>query len=134
MASKALISIGAGAALLFLGAMALIAGAVGMAVNFQVPKRLIGLRIVAIGTSLPELFVSAVASLRGNDDVAVANVIGSNIFNIRGILGITAVVNPVTMSPLLMRSDVPWTVVIAFCVLPLMWPGMRVQRWKVRCC
>lgn len=77
-----------------LGARFLVEGAVALATQWGVSETVIGLTIVAIGTSLPELATSAIAALRGRSDVALGNVIGSNIFNLSGIIGVTAIVSP----------------------------------------
>ena len=84
----------AGMAGVVLGANWLVVGGIEIARTFGISETVIGLTIVAIGTSLPELATSAVAALRGKSDVALGNVIGSNIFNIFGILGVTAIVHP----------------------------------------
>ncbi|MFQ6549086.1 calcium/sodium antiporter [Aestuariibius sp. 2305UL40-4] len=85
----------AGFVLLIAGARALVIGAVGLAGSLGVPEAVIGLTIVAIGTSLPELTASIIAARRGAADMAIGNVVGSNIFNILGVLGITALIAPV---------------------------------------
>ncbi len=76
-------------------------GAIAFATLLGVSQSLIGLTIVAVGTSLPELMTSAVAAYKKNADIAIGNIVGSNIFNIFWILGLTATINPVTFSPLL---------------------------------
>jgi cation:H+ antiporter len=86
--------IGGGLALLVLGSNALVGGAVGVAEVLGVPPTIIGLTVVAIGTSLPELATSALASIRGEGDLAIGNVVGSNLFNLLGILGVAAVTRP----------------------------------------
>ncbi|MEO0785269.1 MAG: calcium/sodium antiporter [Pseudomonadota bacterium] len=90
----------AGIAGVMLGARFLVQGAVALATQWGISETVIGLTIVAIGTSLPELATSTVAALRQRSDVAIGNVIGSNIFNISGIIGITAIVSPFsTLAP-----------------------------------
>jgi cation:H+ antiporter len=91
---------------------------------------LIGLTIVAIGTGLPEVVTSVVSSVRGRDDVALGNVIGSNIFNILGILGLTALVSPLSVSPAMIASDNWWMLGITLLLFPLMYTGLRVERWE----
>ncbi|MEO1101870.1 MAG: calcium/sodium antiporter [Pseudomonadota bacterium] len=83
-----------GVAAVIFGARYLVTGGVDIARDFGVSETLVGLTVVAIGTSLPELATSAVSALRGKSDVALGNIIGSNIFNILGIMGITAIVHP----------------------------------------
>jgi cation:H+ antiporter len=89
--------IGAGLGLLFVGAHLLVDAAVDLATAAGVSEAFIGLTIVAVGTSLPELTTSVVAALRSQGDIAVGNIVGSNIFNILGILGLTAVIEPLAM-------------------------------------
>ncbi len=96
-----------GFAALFVGAELLVRGAVALARDAGISERIIGLTIVAIGTSLPELAASIAAALRGHPDVALGNVAGSNLFNILGILGLTAVVSPVAIAPAIAAIDIP---------------------------
>jgi len=96
-----------GLLLLFAGAEALVTGAVTIARDFGISERVIGLTIVAIGTSLPELAASLAAALRGHSDVAIGNVAGSNVFNILGILGVTSIVQPMTIAPGIANVDIP---------------------------
>jgi cation:H+ antiporter len=84
---------------LFLGGKWVVDGAIKIAEHFEISQSLIGLTIVAIGTSLPELVTSAMAAYRKNTDIAVANVIGSNIFNLLWVLGISAMISPMTYDP-----------------------------------
>lgn len=86
-----------GLAILIYGADMLVTGAVALAQNAGISETVIGLTIVAIGTSLPELVVSLVAALRGRADVAFGNIVGSNIYNVLGILGISSIITPVTI-------------------------------------
>jgi len=95
-----------GLALTILGARFLVDGAVGIATLAGVPEVVIGLTIVAVGTSLPELVTSVVAARRGHAEVAFGNVLGSNVFNILGILGITALVHPLEVPPQVMAVDI----------------------------
>jgi cation:H+ antiporter len=96
-----------GLVLLVAGADFLVTGAVNIARNFGVPESVIGLTIVAVGTSLPELATSVTAALKRHSDVALGNVVGSNIFNILGILGVTALVNPVGVDQGIAHFDTP---------------------------
>ncbi|MFV0360645.1 calcium/sodium antiporter [Tropicimonas sp.] len=94
-----------GLALTLLGARLLVDGATSLAESFGVPDAVIGLTVVAVGTSLPELVTSLTAARRGHADVALGNVIGSNIFNILGILGVTALVRPLRPDHTGMNAD-----------------------------
>jgi cation:H+ antiporter len=80
-------------------------GAVGIAEDFDVSEAIIGLTIVAVGTSLPELTVSVMAALRRHADVAVGNILGSNIFNLLGILGVSALVRPLSIHSRILQFD-----------------------------
>ncbi|NBX51129.1 sodium:calcium antiporter, partial [bacterium] len=84
---------------LVIGGKLVVDGAVSLATALGVSSTLIGLTIVAVGTSLPELATSAVAAYRGNSDIAIGNVVGSNIFNIFWILGVTALIRPLPLPP-----------------------------------
>lgn len=117
-----------GLAITILGARLLVTGAVDLAQAAGISETLIGLTIVAIGTSLPELVTSIMAVLRKQGDVAFGNIIGSNIFNILGILGITALVQPLFIPPEILRLDI-W-VMLGTTLLLLLFArtGWRVGR------
>jgi len=123
-----LLAVGVGVLLLVMGGSALVSGAVELARIAGIPERVIGLTVVAVGTSMPELAASVVAALRGHTDVAIANLIGSNIFNILGILGTTALVHPTPVSRALLNNDMVWMMLSAFALFPVMRTGMRVSR------
>ena len=89
------------------GADYLVAGAVSIARKFKVSDFVIGAAIVGVGTSMPELVVSFIGALNGNSDVAIGNVVGSNIFNVLGILGLTAVFFPVAIDRKNMKFEIP---------------------------
>lgn len=105
--------------LLIFGADLLVRGAARLAGNFNVPALVIGLTVVAFGTSAPELAVSVRAAMSGQAELAIANVVGSNIFNILFILGLAAVISPLTISRQLIRQDVPIMVVVSGIVIIL---------------
>jgi len=119
-----------GVVLLGLGSRVLVDGAVDVAYAFGVSDTVIGLTIVAAGTSTPELVTSIVAALRGNDDIAVANVVGSNVFNVLGIVGTTALVLPLEVPPEILARDDWWMLGTSALLFPLMKSGMRVNRWE----
>ena len=89
------------------GADLLTEGAVSLAQRMDMPKMLIGLTVVAVGTSMPEFFVSVTSALQGTTDLAVANVVGSNIFNVLLIAGVSAAVSPMVISRSTVRRDIP---------------------------
>ena len=112
----------AGVVLVLWGADRLTDGAVALAERMQIPQIVIGLTIVALGTSAPEFCVSLVSALKGTADLAVGNVVGSNIFNTMLIVGVAAMVAPMTILPSTIRKDVPVALVasVALTVMVLM--------------
>jgi cation:H+ antiporter len=127
-----MVAVAGGLALLVVGSEWLVAGAVGIAQVFGVSDLVIGLTIVAAGTSMPELVTSIVAALRGERDIAVGNVVGSNVFNIMGVLGFASLAAPtgVVASPGLMALDVPVMVAAAALCLPFVLTRGRLDRWE----
>lgn len=102
-----------GALFVLLGADRLTEGAVAVAERLRIPQIVIGLTVVAMGTSMPEFTVSLVAALKGTPDLAVGNVIGSNIFNVFAIVGIAAMIAPMTILSLTVKRDLPFALVAA---------------------
>ncbi len=92
---------------LMIGARLLVDGAVSIARGYGISEAFIGLTIVAVGTSLPELATSLIAALRRQSEIAIGNIVGSNIFNVLGILGLTAVIAPVPVAPRFLTFDLP---------------------------
>jgi cation:H+ antiporter len=122
----------AGIGLLVLGAQALVAGAVSIATAMGVSSLVIGLTVVAIGTSLPELATSIVAIRRGETDMAVGNVVGSNIFNIGMVLGLPAMIfgQGIPVADAAIAIDMPLMVAAALALLPIAFTGFIVARWE----
>lgn len=120
------LAVGVGA--LVAGGRLLVDGAVALARVGGLSERVIGLTIVAGGTGAPELATSLVAAVRKRTDVAIANMIGSNIFNLLGILGVTAMMAPIPVAPALIRSDMLWMIGTSLLLLPLMRAGARLSR------
>jgi cation:H+ antiporter len=120
----------AGVILLSLGAESTVSGAVELGRMFGLSERVIGLTIVAAGTGLPEVVTSLVSSVRGRDDVALGNVIGSNLFNILGILGINGLIRPLPIAPEIAQSDNYWMLGFTVVLFPLMYTGLRINRWE----
>lgn len=118
--------------LLVWGSSWLVRGAVTVAEAIGVDQLVIGLTIVAVGTSLPELASSIVASIRGEQDIAVGNVVGSNIFNILAVLGLAAAVAPngMRVSPAAINFDIPVMIAVAVICLPIFVTGKTVSRWE----
>jgi cation:H+ antiporter len=129
--SKAILFIAIGLTGLIFGGKWIVDGAVTMAQSLGVSQSLIGLTIVAVGTSLPELATSAVAAYKKNTDIAIGNVVGSNIFNMFWILGISSIINPI---PVLARSDFDFSVNILASILlfAFLFIGKKhiLQRWQ----
>ncbi|MBA3988555.1 MAG: sodium:calcium antiporter [Idiomarina sp.] len=118
----------AGLACLIIGSQVLLSGAVGIAQHFGVSEALIGLSLVAVGTSLPELSISVLAALRRHADVAVGNILGSNIFNILGILGISALLQPLPMAARIISFD-QWVMLgVTLVALLFLLTGKRLSR------
>ncbi len=127
-----LLWLGAGLVLLVLGAYWLVQGAAEVARWLGVSELIIGLTIIAIGTSLPEIAASVVAALRGERDIAVGNAVGSNLFNILAVLGATALVAPegLPVASAAVYFDIPVMIVVAFACLPIFFTGYCIDRWE----
>jgi cation:H+ antiporter len=128
---------GAGLALAGLGALVLgahwfVDAAVALARSLGVSEAVIALTIVAAGTSLPEVATSLVATVRGERDIAIGNVVGSNIFNILGILGLSGALahGGLAVAPAIERFDVPVMVAVAVATLPVVFTGRTLARWE----
>ncbi|MCD1635882.1 calcium/sodium antiporter [Martelella mediterranea] len=125
------LAIGGIAALVF-GADLLVEGAVNIARDFGVPDAVIGLSLVAIGTSLPELATAVVAAVRRHSDVVLGNVIGSNIFNILAILGVTVLIHPIEVATRFRQIDTPVMLGAALLLLTLLFAAKSIGRiWGV---
>jgi cation:H+ antiporter len=111
-----------------LGAHFLVGGSIDLARALGTSETVIGLTVVAIGTSLPELVTSVVASLRRHADVAFGNVVGSNIFNVFGILGVTAIVEPIVVPPEIARVDVWVMLAASLALIVFSLTGARLSR------
>ncbi|MGW8464746.1 calcium/sodium antiporter [Pseudomonas sp. CLCA07] len=125
-----LLMIVAGLAMLIYAGHLLLGAAVEVATDLGLSERIIGLTIVAVSTSLPELATSLIAALRGEREIAVGNVIGSNLFNLLGVLGVTALIapSPLSVSPNALDFDLPVMLGVAVFCLPLFYTGYRVTR------
>lgn len=124
--------IAAGLGTLVLGAGYLIDSSTAIARSLGVSDLIIGLTIVAAGTSLPEVATSIIATLRKERDIAIGNVVGSNIFNILGILGLSAMVTPggLNVNPLMISFDMPIMIAVAVACLPIFFTGFTIARWE----
>jgi cation:H+ antiporter len=131
-ALEALFLVIVGLTFLVLGSNWFVSGAVQLARLLGLSELVIGLTIVAGGTSLPELATSVMAALRGERDISVGNIVGSNIFNILGVLGLSSFVSAtgVAVSPLALDFDIPIMVAVAVVCLPMFFTGRGIARWE----
>lgn len=129
---KTMFYMGAGGLALWGGSELLISGSVGLAVFFDVSERFIGITVVSVGTSIPELAASVVAMVKKEKAISVGNLIGSNIFNLLAVLGITAIIQPIEiLDERLVQHDVYWLLGISFLILPLVFfPKGHRLNWK----
>lgn len=120
----------AGLALLVFAGHLLLGATVALASELGLSERIIGLTVVAVSTSLPQLATSLIAALRGQRDIAVGNVIGGNLFNLLGVLGITALLAPVplSVSPNALDFDLPVMLGVTLLCLPVFYSGYRITR------
>ena len=115
---------------LYFGSEWFIEGARNFASSMGVSDYIIGVTIVAFGTSVPELVTSAIAALRNQADLSIGNLIGSNIFNIFAVVGITSIFSPLPVDQDLMNLDIWWMLGIALIIFPIMRSGFKVSRWQ----
>jgi cation:H+ antiporter len=117
---------------IIVGAGWLVDGAVRLAHSFGLSELVIGLTVVAVGTSMPEIATSVVAGLRGQQDIAIGNAVGSNVFNILMVVGLTATLSPrpIPVNPAVLSFDLPIMVVVAVACLPIFFSGYRLARWE----
>jgi cation:H+ antiporter len=121
-----------GLVLLVIGSRWLVDGAVAIARAIGVDDVVIGLTIVAAGTSLPEVAASIIASIKGERDIAVGNVVGSNIFNILAVMGLSSIVAPtgLPVPASIQNFDMPVMIAVALACLPIFFTGMEIKRWE----
>jgi cation:H+ antiporter len=117
-----------GVTALVAGSNMLIDGATGIAMAYGVSEAVIGVTLVALGTSLPELATAFVAAIRNHGDVALGNVLGSNVFNVLGMLGLTSLIEPVAISEEFLSLDVWFMLAVSVLLLVFMTTGQRVTR------
>ncbi|MCL4133780.1 UNVERIFIED_CONTAM: hypothetical protein GTU68_055217 [Idotea baltica] len=117
---------------LYGGSELLIKGATSLAIQFGVTERVIGVTVVSIGTSVPELAASIIAIIKKEKAISLGNLIGSNIFNILAVIGITSIITPITLSDeRLLTSDIYWMLGISFILLPMVFiPKKYNLNWK----
>lgn len=124
--------VAAGLALLVVGSTSLVEAATDVAEALGVSELVIGLTVVAVGTSLPEIATSVLAAVRGERDLAVGNAIGSNLFNILAVLGVTGMISPsaIPIPAAAVNVDLPIMVAVAVACLPIFATGYRLARWE----
>ncbi len=125
-----LLLVGAGLAALLVGGTAVVSSSVTLAHRLGVSAAVIGLTVVAFGTSAPEMAVSVLASIQGNPGIAVGNVFGSNIFNILVALGAAACIAPVVLEPRVLKKEVPICLAANLLVLGFAFTGNRLNTWE----
>lgn len=119
-----------GLAIIVTGGNILVDGAIGIAERYGISQAVIGLTIVAVGTSLPELVTSAVAAARGHADVAIGNIMGSNIYNVLGIGGVTALISPTVVPDEIARFDIFVMIAASVALLVFARTGLTIHRWE----
>ena len=118
-----------GLVVLMVGARFLVDGAVSIARGYGISEAFIGLTIVAVGTSLPELATSLIAAFRRQSEIAIGNIVGSNIFNVLGILGITAVIAPIPVAGRFLSFDLPVMIAVSLVLMALLLTRASIGRW-----
>lgn len=127
---KSSLAVAFGVALLVGGAQALVVGASDIALSLGVPARVVGLTVVALGTSLPELAASIAAARQKQGDLVLGNIIGSNIFNVLCILGLTPIIHPIDVAPAVLSLDIWVMLGISILVAVMLTSGKRLVRWE----
>ena len=122
----------AGLILLVVGSNLLVSGAVSLATALGLSELVIGLTIIAIGTSLPELATSLIAAWKGERDIAVGNIVGSNLFNLLAVLGLAGLVSPekISVASSAIKFDFPVMLAVMVACLPIFFAGYRISRWE----
>ena len=115
-------------AVIIIAAMMLTDGSVALAARLHVPEFIVGLTVVAVGTSMPELTVSMLSALNGHGDMAIGNVVGSNIFNVFAILGVCAIFSPVVFTKTNIRRDIPICIAATLALLLATLLGRDITR------
>ncbi len=126
MAPMGMVALGVGG--LVLGGQGIVLGASDLAARMGVPELVVGLSVVAVGTSLPELATTVLAAARKEADLAVGNIVGSNIFNLTFVLGGTALFYPFQIPARILAVELPATLILSLLLLPLAWMGFNLGR------
>jgi len=115
---------------LYFGSDLFVDNAVKISKIFGVSERIIGITVIAIGTSLPELVTSVIAAIKKETDIAIGNILGSNIMNILSIIGITAMIQPITVSDDFLRQDFLWMIGFTVLLFPILRTHLKISRWE----
>jgi cation:H+ antiporter len=115
---------------LYFGSDWFVTGASNIASSLGVSDHIIGVTVVAFGTSVPELVASVIAALRQQSDISIGNLVGSNIFNVLGVLGVTATLTPLPIDQKVIDSDMWWMLGIALLIFPMIRMGYKIVRWE----
>ncbi len=113
---------------LYFGSDLFVEGGKDLAIHFEVSERVIGITVFALGTSLPELVTASIASFKNQTDLALGNLMGSNIFNVLSILGITSIIKEIEVSDIFLNTDMIWMLGITLLILPMMIHKRQVGR------
>jgi cation:H+ antiporter len=119
----------AGLVMLYFGSKWLVEGSIDIAKDFGVEERIIGVTIIAFGTSVPELAASIMAAIRKETDISIGNLVGSNIFNILCVIGLTASIKPIQVSQKIIATDMIWMLAIAFALGIILFFWKKINRW-----
>lgn len=128
--SKSVVFLLIGLVCLYFGSEWFVGGASDLAKKFGLTDSVIGVTVVAFGTSAPELVASIMAAIKKQSDISVGNLIGSNIFNVFAVLGVTSVVKPIEVDQEVMNFDMIWMLAIALSMVLILYLGNKIGRWK----
>ena len=118
-----------GLVLLYFGSEWLVSGAVEIAKSFGVEERIIGVTVIAVGTSIPELAASVIAAIKKEADISIGNLVGSNIFNITSVIGITAMIKPIEVTAKTINPDMYWMIGVALGLGLILFFWKTINRW-----
>jgi cation:H+ antiporter len=118
-----------GLVLLYFGSEWLVKGAVEIAQGFGIEERIIGVTVIAFGTSVPELAASVMAAIKKETDISIGNLVGSNIFNIMCVIGVTAMIKPIEVSDKIINPDMYWMMAIALALGIILFFWKKINRW-----
>jgi len=115
---------------LYFGSDMFVDNAVEISKIFGVSEMIVGITFIAIGTSLPEMVTSIIAAIKKETDIAIGNILGSNIMNVLAIIGITSIISPIPVADIFLKQDFIWMLGITFLLFPLLRSKLRISRWE----